>query len=253
MKFYLGAHHPSWLGTLDVPLFVSRRSLAGRRSLPRARSCWGLDSGGFSELTLHGAWTLSARDYAAEVRRYRDEIGSLSFAAPQDLMCEPEMLRRTGLTVAEHQRRTVANFLELRTIAPDLPIVPVLQGWTAGEYYDCVDAYERAGVDLASEPLVGIGTVCRRQNTIRASLLIAELAREGLKLHGFGFKATGLRACGSDLASADSMAWSFHARREPPLPECAGKHASCANCPTFALAWREELLGSLDRETRRAA
>ena len=45
-------------------------------------------------------------------------------------MCEPFMLAKTGLTVAEHQARTVANYLELRSLAPELPFVPVLQGWS---------------------------------------------------------------------------------------------------------------------------
>ena len=66
----------------------------------------------------------------AAVRRYRDEIGGLEWAAPMDWMCEPFMLAKTGLTVAEHQARTVANYLELRSLAPELPFVPVLQGWS---------------------------------------------------------------------------------------------------------------------------
>ena len=45
-----------------------------------------------------------------------------------DWMCEPAMLARTGLTVAEHQAGTVANYLELRAAAPELPFIPVLQG-----------------------------------------------------------------------------------------------------------------------------
>ena len=57
--FYLGTHHPSWLRKTDVPLFVSRRRLAGLKTLPRARGPWALDSGGFQELILHGEWTVS--------------------------------------------------------------------------------------------------------------------------------------------------------------------------------------------------
>ncbi len=34
--------------------------------------------------------------------RYRDEIGCLLWAAPQDWMCEPWITAKTGLTVAEH-------------------------------------------------------------------------------------------------------------------------------------------------------
>jgi hypothetical protein len=245
VKFFLGTHHPHWLGQLDVPLFVSRRALQRVKKLPRARASWALDSGGFSELTIAGEWLLSSKDYVALVRRYHDEIGRLEFAAPQDWMCEPDMLARTGLTVAEHQRRTTANYLELRALAPELPFIPVLQGWTPGEYFDHWEAYERAGVDLRAQPLVGVGTVCRRQNTLRASMLLADLAEEGLHLHGFGLKRTGLDSIGGRmLASSDSLAWSFHARREPPMDGCT--HASCSNCSRFALAWRSETLAQLE-------
>jgi hypothetical protein len=85
--------------------------------------------------------------------------------------------------------------------------------------------------------------VCRRQTTIRASLLVNGLARDGLKLHGFGFKKTGLRMCGESLASSDSLAWSLNARRNPPIQ--GHTHKSCANCREYALEWRRELLDSL--------
>jgi hypothetical protein len=65
-----------------VPLFVSRRTLAPLRRLPRARAGWALDSGGFSELSLHGRWTTSPATYVAEVRRFEQEIGALEWAAP---------------------------------------------------------------------------------------------------------------------------------------------------------------------------
>jgi len=68
----------------DVPLFLSRRWLAGRKSLPRARGPWALDSGGFTELSTYGRWTLTPVDYAAEVRRYAGEIGNLAWAAAMD-------------------------------------------------------------------------------------------------------------------------------------------------------------------------
>lgn len=247
MIFYLGAHHPNWLAESPVPLFVSRRSLTNQRKLPRARVPWALDSGGFTELSMHGAWTLSARAYVTEVRRFRDEVGNLAWAAPNDWMCEPEMVKRTGLSVEEHQRRTISNYLELRSRAPELPFIPVLQGWTQGDYADHVDAYEAAGVDLRAAPLVGVGSVCRRQSTIRISLLLHELHDEGLRLHGFGLKAQGLRLAAPVLASADSMAWSLNARKSRPLPEHEGKHKSCANCLEYATTWRADLLASLER------
>lgn len=111
MRFFLGFHHPHQLAHAGVPLFVSHRRLVTMKTLPRAIAPWALDSGGFTELAMHGRWTVTAQDYARAVARYRDEIGSLDWAAPQDWMCEPVMLAKTGLTVDEHQRRTIASVL----------------------------------------------------------------------------------------------------------------------------------------------
>lgn len=243
-RFYLGTHRPTWLSRVEVPLFVSRRTLAPLRALPRARGRWALDSGGFSELSLHGSWTTAARVYAAEVRRYADEIGGLDFAAPQDWMCEPAVLARTGLSVDEHQRRTIESYLTLRELAPELPWIPVLQGWSTADYWRHAEAYGDAGVDLARLPLVGVGTLCRRQAMMRASFILSSLAAEGLRLHGFGVKVTGLRNNAQHLVSADSMAWSMGARRCAPLPGHA--HASCANCIEWAMSWRDEIVAELE-------
>jgi hypothetical protein len=239
--FYLGTHHPDWLGRAGVPLFVSRNRLVKRRSFPRAIDRWGLDSGGFTELSSHGRWTVPARAYAGEARRYMQEIGRLDFAAPQDWMCEPWITHKTGLPVSVHQARTVDNFLELRELAPDVPWIPVLQGWLVTDYWRHVEMYEEAGVVLADLPRVGVGTVCRRQATKAAGGIMSSLATAfGLKLHGFGFKKEGLRDCSAFLVSADSMAWSMAARRAGgPLPGCS--HASCANCIRFAMLWRGQL------------
>ena len=244
MIFYLGVHEPAWLARTAVPLFVSRRRLVRRKSMPRALGSWALDSGGFTELSMHGGWTVPPSQYAAEVRRFRDEIGGLEWAAPQDWMCELFITRKTGRTVAEHQRLTVENLLELRSLAPDLPFVPVLQGFTMDDYMRCVDAYHAAGVDLAAERVVAVGSVCRRQSTSEILTICRRLAGLGLRLHGFGVKTLGLPGLRSVLASADSTAWSMRARRSAPMPGHA--HKSCANCLPFALRWRESLLGLLE-------
>jgi len=97
MRFYLGTHETSWLAKTDVPLFISRVRLALRKSYPRARGRWALDSGGFTELTKHGGWSITPVQYVAEVRRWRDEIGQMDWAAIQDWMCEPHMLMDSGL------------------------------------------------------------------------------------------------------------------------------------------------------------
>ncbi|MFF2352472.1 hypothetical protein ACFVVL_22125 [Kitasatospora sp. NPDC058115] len=264
MDFFLGTHAPGWLKDTRAWLFVSDRRLRSRRQLPRALGNWSLDSGGFTELQQYGSWDHgpSPHEYADRVRRYRDEIGGLLWASPQDWMCEPIVISGgtagggvtfagTGLSVAEHQRRTVANYLLLRDIAPDLPFIPVLQGYRLEEYLTCIDRYGDAGVDLAGEPIVGIGSVCRRQATTEAAEIIAAVRDRvpGIRLHGFGIKTSGLASYGSMLASADSMAWSYSARKRPPLP--GHTHITCANCRVWAFRWREKVLASLARHATR--
>lgn len=162
-------------------------------------------------------------------------------------MCEPWIVKATGLSVREHQERTIANYLELRAIAPDLPIVPVLQGWHSHDYLEHVEMYALAGVNLYREKVVGLGSVCRRQHTDALDELAHIL--QPLRLHGFGVKVQGLRKVASLLTSADSMAWSFAARKDAPLPGCT--HANCANCMRFALRWRGALLGEIDGARKR--
>lgn len=246
--FYLGTHEPSWLSRAHVPLFVSHRRLVRYRRLPVARCQWALDSGAFSELTMYGRWTLAPAEYVASIRRYRREITHLAWAAPQDWMTEPFMLARTGLSVREHQRRTVANLLELRRLAPELPIVPVLQGWTLGDYLDCVRMYAAVGLDLRDEQLVGLGSVCRRQSTEEIGAIVRHLHGLGLRLHGFGVKTAGLQRYGEFLSSADSMAWSLRGRYVNGCHHRTQHQrsvASEANCLQFAHEWRQQVLSSV--------
>lgn len=251
--FYLGTHRPHWLGVPDLPdgvaLFVSHRTLGQRRSLPRARGPWVLDSGGFSELSMYGEWRTTPVAYLAAVRRYAEEMGGLAWAAPMDWMCEPVMLAKTGLNVTEHQRRTVDNLLRLRDMwGTGAPFAPVLQGWQRDDYLRCWDMYDRANVDLASESIVGLGSVCRRQAESEIGAIVTSLlcVDPRLSLHGFGVKLRGLLKYGHLLASADSMAWSYDARRSAALPGCIG-HQSCANCLRYALRWRAKVLPMLVR------
>jgi hypothetical protein len=256
MRFYLGTHHPAWLADprVDFPLFVSHRALARVKTHRPATCAWALDSGGFTELSTFGEWRTSAAEYAQVVARYDREIGRLDWAAPQDWMCEPWIIYGGGsfpgthLSVEEHQRRTVANFLELRELWPTVsdrpcPFIPVLQGWTAGQYVDCAELYAEAGVYLAAQKAVGLGSVCRRQSTIRIGLIVDMFAAD-MPLHGFGVKTQGLAAYGTQLASADSLAWSYDARRSAPLPGHA--HKSCANCLEYGRMWRADLLDRID-------
>lgn len=274
--FYLGTHHPHWLRLprfADVPLFISRNRLAPYRTLPKALGRWAMDSGGFTELKDHGRWRITAPEYVAEVRRIVDGVGGMpDFIAPQDWMCEPWVIfgrnlgqppgsparfagtrAARGLTeddpdqdlaaaIRFHQLRTVENYVDLVSLAPDLPWIPVLQGWALDDYLRCAQMYADAGVDLAAAHTVGLGSVCRRQATSEIDEIVSAFAARGLRLHGFGVKTQGLADYGQDLASADSMAWSMDARRHAPLP--GHSHKNCANCPDWALAWRTRVLNA---------
>jgi hypothetical protein len=252
-RFYLTTHKRHWVRLTDVPLFLKSEHFVQARTLHQALGPYAVDSGGFTELQRHGHWTRSPRQYVEDLRRIWESVGPYDWAAPQDWMCEDLIIHGgtvgtqhfagTHLSVLEHQRRTVANFLELRSLAPDLRIIPVLQGRDVPDYERCVQLYEKAGVDLRREPTVGLGSVCRLQSTQKGAEIVTAIAAHGLRLHGFGFKTLGLEKVGHLLASADSAAWSYHARKRPPI--AGHTHKNCANCLPYALNWRTRVLQAL--------
>lgn len=253
--FYLGCPEPSWIRRTSVPLFISRTRLGRLATLPAARGPWALDSGGFSELDLHGRWTVSPKAYVAEVRRYVDQLGEPDFIAVQDWMCEDDQLRDTGRPLHEHLMWSALSYATLRDLAPDLPWLPTLQGVRQCDYLWCAEIFDAMGVDLVAAPRVGVGSVCRRQPTVGAALLFDRLVDElGLRnLHAFGFKADGLALCGERIASADSLAWSQDARRvgnRGDGPACPEGKTDCRNCLHHALAWRSRTVARW--EARRA-
>jgi len=256
--FWLGSHRPAWAWH-DVdkvgrprptgPLFISATELRRRKSpFPRASVPVAIDSGGFTEVTQRGGWTISPADYVALVRRAIEQLGTVAWAAIQDWMCEDVALAATGLTVADHQRLTIESYLELTALAPEVRWLPVLQGRTVGDYLEHIDAYARAGVDLRAHQLVGLGSVCRRQATDEIREIVGELAGRGIRLHGFGVKALGLAAVADLLRSADSLAWSYQGRR---MSACEGKLDSTGrnlgNSPEQAEAWRRRMQAIIDK------
>ena len=99
----------------------------------------------------------------------------------------------------------------------------MVQGWHLADYLACVELYRAAGVDLTGVPLIGLGSLCRRQSTGQIAVIVTALACLGLRLHGFGIKTTGLHLYGHLLASADSMAWSATPPAAPlPCPAAPG-------------------------------
>lgn len=246
MRFFLGVGHLGWLASAGVPLFYAYPRIRSAKEMPQAAAPWALDSGGFSELQRNGGWTFSEQEYVDGVRRLAT-AGQLEFVCPMDWPCSPPATAATGLTVAEHQMNTVTNFLNLRELAPDLPWVPVLQGWTVADYHRHADLYERRGVALLDEPTVTVGSIANRQGDPVAGAVIRTLHAEGLRLHGLGVKTQGLAQYAECLASADSHGWPMLAElNRAPMCSPDADHQRCNSCQVWALMWREKMLAVIE-------
>jgi hypothetical protein len=213
MKFYVGLHQPSDAKHFDRA-FISVNRLHERKK-PLGVGEWIMDSGAFTELSTHGRYRASVAEYAASINRWAHDR-TLTAVVAQDYMCEPFILAKTGLTVADHQRLTIERYDQLRELVGFTHVMPVLQGYAVDDYITHLRMY---GDRLAPGTYVGVGSVCKRNTDIDAIIdivLAVKLTRPDLRLHGFGLKTTALssQAVRSCLHSADSMAWSFAARWE---------------------------------------
>ena len=213
MQFFCGLHQPSDAKHFAAS-FVSVNRLRKRKG-PFVVTDWIMDSGAFTEISTHGCYRHSVAEYAAEIRRWAWN-GRLLAAVAQDWMCEPWIVEKTGLSVAEHQRLTVDRYDALLAEDTDgIYIMPVLQGYAPEDYAAHLTMY---GKRLSYGAWVGVGSVCKRNGNPRAIetvLRVIQACRPDLRLHGFGLKATALRSAAvyDLLHSADSMAWSYQARK----------------------------------------
>lgn len=217
MRFYCGLHQPSDARHFDRCM-VSVARLWNRRSDFDVRE-WMMDSGAFTEVAKHGGYRHTAAEYAAKIARWC-RCGQLVAAVSQDFMCEAFVLARTGGTVESHQRQTIERFVailrEMERLEVGTYLLPVLQGFRPAEYVAHVEMY---GDLLPAGAWVGVGSVCKRNgdpSQIEDVILAIHSARPDLRLHGFGLKLTALRSdvVRSRLFSADSLAWSFSARKQ---------------------------------------
>lgn len=245
MIFYLGTDRPGWVATATWPgLFLSWVACARMRH--QAVVPWALDSGGYTQVASTGGYRTSPEDYAAGVARLSTEVGRLAWAAVQDWPAAPAALAATGLTVQDHQVRTVASLLTLRTLDPTLPWVPVLTGTTPTEYLAHADLYAAAGVDLDLEATVAVGALVGHPPAHQRAVLGA-CATLGVPLHGLGIKGRVLGHVGHLLQSADSMGWSLYARREArPLCAPTASHRRCSHCQVWAEAWAARTVRHLE-------
>lgn len=215
MRFFTGLHQPSDAKHFSAS-FVSVNRLRNRKSSFECGD-WIMDSGAFTTIATHGGYPLPVKAYADEIRAIvrRQTSGNLLAAVAQDYMCEAWMLEKTGLTVADHQRLTIERYDDLVAEDTGVYILPVLQGYSSKEYVAHVRAY---GDRLPQGAWVGVGSICKRNSDICAIWKVLSSIKDerpDLRLHGFGLKTTSLQnpIIRGLLWSADSMAWSFAARK----------------------------------------
>lgn len=200
-KFYVGAHQPSDVLKIDRPVCVSINRLRDRVSFSCPRG-FIMDSGGFTAVTNHGCHIIDIDEYAMHVRRFSKCVG-FTWAASQDFMCEDAALKKTGLTVSDHQSLSTDRYIQLMKTCV---VVPTIQGATLGEYER--HAIEMSKVDRHPET-VAVGSVCKLKSVKRINEIVGAVRDVFWKsvLHGFGVKID------SDFDSSDSMAWSLHERK----------------------------------------
>lgn len=210
-RFYVGTHMVNHAKELRYAM-ISVNRLIHRKSDFQAHH-WIMDSAAFTRITTHGEHH-PVYFYADQIHRW-SKCGLLDAAVSQDFMCEPFVLNKTGMTVDEHQSLTIERYVKLKSKVKNVYLMPVLQGFNPSEYVEHIRQY---GDLLEHGQWVGVGSVCKRNarvSSIHRVLGAIKQTRPDLKLHGFGLKLTALqdgfiRKC---LFSADSMAWSFAARK----------------------------------------
>jgi hypothetical protein len=212
VRFYVGTHRPNH-AIHFARCMVSVNVLRKRKSDLEANE-WMMDSGAFTEISQYGDYRTPPEAYAEQINRW-SRCGRLVAAVSQDYMCEPFILDRTGLTVEEHQARTIERYDRTFRAVRGVYLLPVLQGFEPAEYVRHLESY---GSRLMFGAWCGVGSVCKRNTSpaaIEAVLLAIKRSRPDLRLHGFGVKLTALASSvvRSLLWSADSMAWSYNARR----------------------------------------
>lgn len=225
MIFYIGLHQPRLAKYfLNAHAFISINVIRNRKSSFTVGK-WIMDSGAFTEISKYGSYRHSVEEYADQIHKWH-KIGACELAVAQDYMCEPFIIAKTGLSVAKHQELTIERYVKLCTYVDKELIMPVLQGYSIEEYINHLMLYDNL---LRPGMRVGVGSVCKRNSAPQQVLEILtaiKSIRPDLLLHGFGLKITAFYypEIIKHLYSADSMSWSFQARR----------NGDDANCPLVA-------------------
>jgi len=193
VQFYTGIHHPHQAHRFERA-FISINALHRNKTFRVGdfpAQNWILDSAAFSEITgRYGHFRLSPAEYAEQIKRW-SSCGNLVGAFTQDYMCEkfifegqateedwneytdseggdnyahletPPECDYSPISVEDHQEWAVVRYQELRCelekIDCQVPLLPVLQGFTPEEYLRSLKLWEGAGA-LPLCAYVGVGS-----------------------------------------------------------------------------------------------
>lgn len=232
----------------DLPLLVSASAFWETRKqcfvipdFTDLQECdWALDSAGFTAMLrwkhqgkqpgMLGIYPWSLEDYLDLVIQM---MPGAWYAQP-DCCVEPELapdhaaieerIYNTAVLLAANLE-AVRRYQEVG-IHWLSPPVPVLQGWTRADYLlslnYLIEAWSSYGTSFAAPVLVGMGSMCRRDPDDSEfgilAILDAVLPRlpRDMRLHLFGVKGNVMARLADipQIASFDSMAWDFGARRD---------------------------------------
>lgn len=210
---------------------------------------WALDSAGFVAMNLlrqKGPQRGMAGIFPWTYEQYLNFASEMrpAWHSQPDLCMEPDLC--IGAEEADWRLRATATLLfgslmvlhewqnqlareTSESVVRDLlrPVVPVAQGWNLSQYLRSIDmmmeVWEYWQPWVAPPSLIGIGSVCRRDLHHPEHGLLAILAGlegrlpPGCKVHLFGVKGAAIekiRSMFDFVASFDSMAWDYGARRK---------------------------------------
>jgi hypothetical protein len=286
--FFTGAPQPSWAWRYRCNFFISRSTLVADRKNPAkarvialqpAKEEVGIDAETFSIMSKYGNYdSMPADQWAQHAREICAGLQRVRMVSIQDWMTETPVLKLTGpwpdaeTAIRVHQERTIDSYITLRSLAPDVKWMPVLQGNKPWQYVAHAERFEKRGINLNDPeiPVIGVGSMCRRGSKPEGLAVIRAIAGMGLRMdlpqakrfHILGWMVEGVEDTAADpemwkvMGSSDSMKWSKDARDyHIYLPDCrhgeyepremlgyAKDWGNCASCVRYAIVSRNAAL-----------
>jgi hypothetical protein len=212
-----------------------------------------LDSAGFVASSRYGEFPWTVAEYIELAAAFPWEwFASMDWCVEREVApSESTVLNRISGTVRlnaecrmEAERRGIADRL-----------MPVIQGWRPEHYLRCID--RMAG--LLDVPLIGVGSMCRRQVDGAAGILEVveaidrELGTNPARLHLFGLKSGGMEELRAHprVMSVDSQAYGTAARMQAGERRAFDPKFSKSN--VFTAAVMERWYGEQVRRINRPA